>query len=410
MARFGLLGRHLGHSYSPDIHALFGCPREDYRLFEVEPEALGAFLSAADFDGINVTIPYKKAVIPYLSAMTDAARAIGSVNTIVRQADGSLLGDNTDFYGLDETFSHFGIDPRGRKALVLGDGGVAPTVRAVLEQRGAREIVTVSRRGAERFEGLAQRHADAELIVNATPVGMYPENGGRLVDPAQFPSLCGVVDLVYNPARTALLLDAERCGIPCANGLFMLVAQAKRAEERFQHCAIEDSGNARITAHMAARMENIALIGMPGVGKSSCGAALEKKTGRCFVDLDREAAREAGMDIPTYFARFGEDAFRQLETRVLETWSCESGLILATGGGVVTRPENYALLHQNSRIFLLRRDLAGLATDGRPVSQEKGVAQLAREREPLYHAWADHVIDCVDPDMNAEKILEVLQA
>ena len=246
--------------------------------------------------------------------------------------------------------------------------------------------------------------------MNATPVGMYPENGGSLVDLAQLPKLLGVVDLVYNPARTALLLQAGQLGIPNANGLYMLVAQAKRAEERFQRRAIADSENGRITRQMAAGMENIALIGMPGVGKSSCGRALAEKTGRQLVDLDEEVSRAAGCGIPAYFAAHGEAAFRQLETKVLAEWGKKSGLILATGGGVVTRPENYALLHQNSRIFLLRRDISGLSSAGRPVSQAKGIEAIAREREPLYLSWADHIIDCVSPEKNASRILEVLEA
>lgn len=409
MGTYGLLGRRLAHSYSPQIHIALGCPPEDYHLFEKEPEELESFLRHPVFDGINVTIPYKLAVIPYMAELTDAARAIGSVNTIVPRPGGGLLGDNTDFYGLDETFRVASIDPAGKKALVLGDGGVAPTVRAVLSHRGAREIITVSRRGTENFENIS-RHADAEILVNATPVGMYPENGGSLVDLAQLPKLLGVVDLVYNPARTALLLQAETLGIPHANGLYMLVAQAKRAEERFQRRTIDDSENGRITRRMAAGMENIALIGMPGVGKSSCGRALAEKTGRQLVDLDEELAREAGCGIPAYFAAHGEAAFRRLETKVLAEWGKKSGLILATGGGVVTRPENYALLHQNSRIFLLRRDISGLSSAGRPVSQAKGVEAIAREREPLYLSWADHIIDCVSPEKNASRILEVLEA
>lgn len=407
MARYGLLGRKLGHSYSPQIHADLGCPPECYTLYEKEAGELDHFLREPEFDGINVTTPYKKAVIPYLSGMSDAARAIGSVNTIVRCADGTLYGDNTDFYGFDQMLTVCGIDPAGKKALVLGDGGAAPTVRAVLKQRGARQIVTISRRGENNYDNLSC-HCDAEIIVNATPVGMYPDVGVSLVDLSGFPKLCGVCDLIYNPARTQLLLDAEALGIPCANGLFMLVAQAKRAEELFQNKPIDDEENERICAKMRAEQMNIALIGMPGVGKSSCGKALAGLTGRTLVDLDSELVRQSGMSIPDYFAQHGEDAFRQLETKVLAEFSKRSGLILATGGGVVTRPENYPLLHQNSTIFFLQRDIAGLATGGRPVTQKKGTAQIAAERMPLYLAWADHTIDCVNPKANAQAILEVL--
>jgi shikimate dehydrogenase len=408
MGLYGLLGRTLGHSYSPQIHAALGCP-PPYMLYEKETEELPDLFAAPEFDGINVTIPHKKAVIPFLDELSDAARAIGSVNTIVRRADGTLFGDNTDYYGFDETLRVSGIDPSGKKALVLGDGGAAPTVRAVLRGRGAKEVVTISRRGENNYENL-DRHRDAALIVNATPVGMYPNVGEALVDLSQFPNLVGVLDLIYNPARTKLLLDAERLGIPHSNGLYMLVAQAKRAEELFQNRTIDDRENDRICAQMRAQMQNIALIGMPGVGKSSCGAALAALTGRTVVDLDHELEHEAGMSIPSYFAAYGEAQFRELETKVLAEWSKKSGLILATGGGVVTRPENYPLLHQNSTIFFLRREIAQLSTDGRPLSQSKGTAQLAAERLPLYTAWADHIIDCVNPAANAQKIMEVLNA
>ncbi len=407
MAQYGLLGRKLGHSYSPQIHAALGCPPECYTLYEKEADELDSFLREPEFDGINVTIPYKKAVIPYLSEMSDAARAIGSVNTIIRRADGTLYGDNTDFYGFDCTLAVTGIDPAGKKALVLGDGGAAPTVRAVLAGRGAKAVVTISRRGENNYENLS-RHYDAEIIVNATPVGMYPDVGVSLVDLTKFPKLCGVLDLIYNPARTQLLLDAETLGIPCANGLFMLVAQAKRAEELFQNKPIGDGENARICAKMRAEQMNIALIGMPGVGKSSCGRALAELTGRTLVDLDAELVNQSGMPIPDYFAQYGEEGFRLLETKVLAEFSKQSGLILATGGGVVTRPENYPLLHQNSTIFFLRRDITGLATDGRPLSQSKGTVQLALERLPLYTRWADFAINCIDPQRNAQTILEVL--
>ena len=407
MARYGLLGRTLGHSYSPQIHASLGCPPECYTLYEKEPDELDSFLIHPEFDGINVTIPYKKAVIPYLSELSNAARTIGSVNTIVRRADGTLYGDNTDFYGFDQTLAVTGIDPTGKKALVLGDGGAAPTVRAVLAGRGAAQVITISRRGEDNYDNLS-RHYDAEIIVNATPVGMYPDVGVSLVDLSKFPKLCGVCDLIYNPARTQLLLDAEKLGVPCTNGLFMLVAQAKRAEELFQNKPIDDGENERLCAKMRAEQMNIALIGMPGVGKSSCGRALAALTGRTLVDLDAELVKQAGTPIPDYFAQYGEEAFRQLETKVLAEFSRQSGLILATGGGVVTRPENYPLLRQNSTVFFLQRDIAGLATGGRPVTQKKGTAQIAAERMPLYLAWADHTIDCIDPQTNAQTILEVL--
>lgn len=404
---FGLLGQKLGHSYSPEMHRMLG--GYDYDLFEREPEELAQFFAEAAFDGINVTIPYKKAVIPFCAELSPNAAKIGSVNTIVKLPDGRLRGDNTDYCGFEYLVKSLGVDVRGKKCLVLGDGGVAPTIRAVLADLGADKIVTVSRKGEDNYENLS-RHADADVLVNTTPVGMFPNNGVAAVDITLFSGLAAVFDVVYNPSRTRLLLDAEEQGIPCAGGLSMLAAQAKRACELFTAEEIDDGRIREVTDAIAFKMKNIAIIGMPGCGKTTTALELSRLTGRPLCDLDGEIERRAGMSIPEIFKNKGEDKFRRLETEALADVSKRSGVIIATGGGVVTRAENRGLLRQNSTVvFLDREDLSTLAKCGRPVSQTKSAEQLAAERMPMYRAWSDVTVKCVDQLRNAENILEAIK-
>lgn len=390
----GLLGRKLGHSYSPQIHACLG--DYPYVLFEKEPEELEDFLKNGDFTGINVTIPYKKDVIPYLDEISPVARKMGAVNTIVRRPDGTLFGHNTDYFGFASMVKRSGLAVTGKKALVLGSGGASNTVVAVLTKLGA-NVVIISRSGENNYANL-HLHADAAVIVNTTPVGMYPNTGVSPVDLGLFPKLEGVLDVVYNPARTQILLDAEKRGLPHENGLWMLVAQAKEAAEYFTGSRIEDTEIERIYQKLSAQMQNIVLIGMPGCGKSTVGALLAEKTGRKLADADEEIIRLAGKSIPDIFAQDGEEVFRAWETKALENLGKQSGLIIATGGGCVTRERNYPLLHQNGRIFWLRRSLDVLPTDGRPLSQSNKLADLYAVRKPLYEAFADCAID------NDEKI------
>lgn len=385
----GLLGRTLGHSYSPQIHAMLG--DYVYTLFEKEPEEVADFLKNGDFTGINVTIPYKQAVIPYLDDLSDAARRIGAVNTILRRPDGSLWGHNTDHYGFSAMVQRTGLALEGKKVLVLGSGGASRTVVCVLEELGANPVV-ISRTGKDNYQNL-NRHADAAAIVNTTPVGMYPNTGISPVELDGFPHLEGVLDLIYNPARTQLLLDAERQGIPNQNGLWMLVAQAKEAAEVFTGAPIAHSAIARIHHTLSRQMQNLVLIGMPGCGKSTIGPLLAQATGRSFVDADETIAALAGKTIPEIFAQDGEDAFRRLETQVLADLGKRSGLVIATGGGCVTRADNYPLLHQNGILLRLERKLSLLPTDGRPVSQSRSLSRLYEVRDPLYRAFADITID-----------------
>lgn len=389
--RCGLLGEHLGHSYSPRIHAMLGNP--SYQLFEVAPQALEDFLRNGEFDGINVTIPYKKAVIPYCADLSETAARIGSVNTVVRRPDGTLFGHNTDYDGFSWLLRRNGGIGEGEKAIVLGTGGASLTVQAVLRAHGA-EVVTLSRRGESTYATL-DRHADAVLLVNATPVGMYPNNGERLVDLEKLPRLRCVLDLIYNPSRTRLLLDAQRLGIACEGGLPMLVAQATAAAELFSREKIPESCNNEILCKLDSEMKNIILIGMPGCGKSTVGRILAKRLKRPFFDADREIIKKIGCSIPEFFATRGESAFRAVETQVLSELGKRSACVIATGGGCVTREENYDLLHQNGTIIWVRRGLSHLSTKGRPVSQSTDLATLYQLRRPLYEQFADR---CVEND------------
>ena len=388
--RYGLLGRKLGHSWSPQIHAALGC--EAYTLFEREPKDLAEFLSRADIGGLNVTIPYKRDVMAYCDVIDETAKAIGSVNTLVRRADGKLYAWNTDAAGFRWMAERAGIRMDGKKVVILGSGGASLTAQAVCKAMCAREVIVVSRSGEHNYENLS-RHADAEILVNTTPVGMYPAVGVSPVDLAAFPQCEGVLDVIYNPRRTALLLQAEERGIPCSDGLPMLVAQAKAAEEYFFENQIPDSENERILSMLRQEMTNIVLIGMPGCGKSTLGEVLSALTGREAIDLDRCIVEKAGLPIPEIFASEGEAAFRALEREVTAEIGKLSGKIILTGGGVVKDHRNYAPLHQNGRIYHLVRDLNALPTDGRPLSQTTNLEVMWVEREPLYTAFRDAVID-----------------
>ena len=384
----GLLGRKLGHSYSPQIHAHLG--DYSYELFEREPEDVEDFLKNGDFHAINVTIPYKKTVMPYCR-LTDTAKYMGSVNTIIRQPDGSLLGHNTDYFGFTDLVRRSGLSPKGKKCLVLGSGGASVTAVAVLKEMGA-NVVVISRSGENNYENL-HLHADASIICNTTPVGMYPNTGVSPIDLGLFPHLEGVLDMIYNPTRTQFLLDAADLGLVNSNGLWMLVAQAKEAAEWFLDRKLRDELIQDVYRKMRLQMENIILIGMPGCGKTTVGKTLAEKLGKTFVDADAELVQTYGKTIPDIFAQEGEAGFREKETEILKQLGKKSGLVIATGGGCVTRARNYPLLHQNGTIFCLQRDLDKLPTDGRPLSKANKLSDMYRIRKPLYDAFADHTID-----------------
>ena len=385
----GLLGRKLGHSYSPQIHSYLG--DYAYDLYEKEPSEIEDFLKHSGIHALNVTMPYKIEVIPFLDELSPVAKKLGAVNTIVRRADGTLFGHNTDYFGFYSLVKRCGLNVAGKKVLVLGSGGASNTAVAVLKELGA-SVIVISRTGENHYGNL-HLHSDAAAIVNATPVGMYPNTGVSPVDLTQFPRLEGVLDIVYNPARTQLLLDAEKLGIPAENGLWMLVAQAKEASEYFSGQPLDNGCIAFVYRKLCAQMQNIVLIGMPGCGKSTIGRLLSQALNRPLVDVDEEIVRLASKSIPQIFSEDGEEAFREWETRALEHLGKQSGLIIATGGGCVTRSRNYPLLHQNGIILWLQRELTKLPTDGRPLSQTNKLADLYALRKPLYEAFADCSID-----------------
>ena len=386
---YGLLGERLGHSFSPQIHRdLAGY---DYQLLPTPPEAVEGLFARRAFQGLNVTIPYKRTVMPLCDEIDPRAAAIGAVNTVVNQ-NGRLTGYNTDIDGFLYMARRAGVDMAGKKVVILGSGGTSRTTRAAAGELGAREIVTVSRHGEDNYQNLS-RHADAQVLVNTTPVGMYPNWGQSPVSLESFPALEGVLDVVYNPLRTALLLQAEERGLPRSCGLPMLVAQAKRAAELFTGQNIDDSRAEAVLHGLRGQLTNIVLIGMPGCGKTTVGRALAGKLGRTFVDLDEEIVRRAGTSIPEIFAREGEAGFRERESALVREFGERTGLVVSTGGGVVTRRENYIPLKQNGLLLHLRRDPASLPTDGRPLSQATAPEELWRRRAPLYAAFADGEID-----------------
>lgn len=402
----GLLGRKLGHSYSPQIHSQLGS--YDYRLFEKEPEELEDFLKNGDFTGLNVTIPYKKDVIPFLDELSPRAKTLGAVNTVVHR-NGKLIGHNTDYFGFETMLLSTGVSLQGKKALVCGNGGASSTACAVLKAHGA-NVVVLSRTGKDNYQNL-NRHSDAALIVNATPVGMYPNvEASPIEDLAAFPMLEGVLDLVYNPARTSILLKAEALGIPCVNGLRMLVAQAKESAEWFTGEPIDNSCIEMIYSRLRRQMENIILIGMPGCGKTTVGASLAKILSRPLKDADTELEQAVGRKITEILPTDGEASFRSLESETLLDLGKQSGLVIATGGGCVTIPNNYEKLHRNGTIVWLKRDLDLLPTDGRPLSQTGHLQEMYQKRAPLYARFADlSVENSGDPQETAEEIIRILE-
>lgn len=401
----GLLGRKLGHSYSPQIHASLG--EYEYRLFEQEPEALERFLRSENFTGLNVTIPYKKSVASLCDILSPVAKRLGAVNTVVKDQDGKLIGHNTDYFGFMSMVKKSGLNLNGKKVVILGSGGASATVVAVTLDLGGFPIV-ISRTGENNYQNL-YRHADASVLVNATPVGMYPNNGCTPIDLNTFPHLEGVLDLIYNPAHTILLQDAKERNLISLNGLYMLVAQAKESAEWFTGSTIDDGIIEEIYNHLRFSMENILLIGMPGSGKSTLGKILSKQLSRPFYDTDEEIIRLANKPIPDIFKEQGESGFRKLETQVLTETCKKSGTIIATGGGCVTVRENIPILSQNSVVVWLKRDLEQLPAEGRPLSLNADLQRMYEVRRPLYINCADIQINNDDTvDAVAKRIIDAI--
>ncbi len=393
--KYGLIGERLGHSFSRIIHERLG--DYEYELCELKKEEVEGFIKRRDFLGINVTIPYKETVIPYLDYIDEAAREIGAVNTVVNRG-GRLYGYNTDFYGMKALIERLGIEVSGKKAVILGTGGTQKTARATLRALGAGEILITSRRAGEgviTYEELYREHTDAEIIVNTTPVGMYPKGGVSPANVSKFDRLVGVIDAVYNPLSTHLILGARERGIPAEGGLYMLVAQAIRAAEIFLDKKYQGTVLDEIYSEIYEKKENIILIGMPSSGKSSVGRRISELLGREFLDTDSLIKENVGMEIPEIFKTLGEEKFRDYESEAVREAAARGGIIIATGGGAILREENIRALRSNGRLYFIDRPLECLIpTADRPLSSDRAaIEKRYKERYPIYTAVCDEHID-----------------
>ena len=389
--KFGLLGRTLGHSFSPRIHSALG--NANYELFEREPSQLQEFFADPELQGINITIPYKVNALEACDVVDPRAERIGCVNTMVRK-DGKWHGYNTDYDGFVFTLQHAGIDVAGKECIILGDGASSATVHVALEDLGAKNIVHLSRKTAPFYGDAPNYYETAQIIINCTPIGMYPHNPANLIDITQFSKLEGVVDLIYNPRRTILLLQAEMMEIPHCDGLPFLVAQGVEAANHFQGESFGTKEIEQILRDMRREKENIILIGMPGVGKTTVGKALGEEMSRTCIDVDHELEKEIG-DISTYITEQGEPAFREKEAEMIAKFGTQTGLIISTGGGCVTVPKNFAHLRQNGRIYQLTQPVENLSTSGRILSSGgiERLRELEATRTPMYESFAQCIVE-----------------
>ena len=402
---FGLLGRTLGHTYSPMIHSALGNPQ--YTIFEVEPEDVQTFFQSPDLQGLNITIPYKVDAMQACDHLSDIAKSIGCVNTMVRQTDGSWYGTNTDYDGFLATLAWSHIDVTNKDCVILGDGASSQTVHVALNRLDAKSITHISRHHFPTYEHIAQFYERAQVIINCTPVGMYPHCPDQSIRLAPFTHLEGVIDLVYNPHRTGILLEAESPGIPHVNGLVFLLAQAIAASALFLHRTYDESILSDLYKQFRQDQENIILVGMPGSGKSTIGQSLAKLTGRTLVDIDHLITEEVGS-ISDYILTHGEPAFRAIESNIIADVGKQTGLIISTGGGAITIPENFAPLRQNGRIYEIYRPLEELDTTGRVLSSGgiERLQQLYTERAPLYARFRQaQVLNTGTPESVAQRIL-----
>ena len=408
---FGLLGEKLGHSFSKDIHALLG--DYSYELIEVPREELRSFISERKFSGLNVTIPYKETLIPYLDFLDDKARKIGAVNTIVNRG-GKLYGYNTDFYGMEMLFAHAKIDPRGKTVAILGTGGTSKTAFAVMEHLEAKEIFKVSRSGADgalTYEGLYEAADKVDIIINTTPAGMFPDIDGCAVDLSKFKNLSGVIDAVYNPLRTSLIIEAKKRGIRAEGGLYMLVSQAALAAELFCGERIGLLKTEKVYRRILRDKENIVLIGMPASGKTTVGRILEKKLRRKAYDSDKLIEKAEKRTISDIFQNEGEATFRNMEADMIRSLSEKNGIVISTGGGAPLREENVDNLKKNGRLYFIDRPLGQLMpTKSRPLaSSAEAIERRFNERYGIYSLAADVRIDAdTSAPMTADKIIKEL--
>lgn len=408
MTKYGLCGEKLGHSHSPIIHKMLG--NEKYDLLAMSREEFFSFMNKKDFSAVNVTIPYKQDALSLCDELSEEAKNIGSVNTVVNK-NGTLYGYNTDIYGFTFMLGNAGIQIAGKKVLVLGTGGTSLTAVSACKKLAASEIITVSRKGNINYENVYEIK-DAEIIINTTPVGMYPSNGISPIDISHFEKLCGVADVIYNPQKTKLLLDAEKRGIKTAGGLSMLVAQAVEADRLFFSRKKTDDDIKKIQMilkHLNSQVSNIILVGMPGCGKSTVGKIVAEKLGRSFIDADDYITEKHGRTPADIIKNDGEEAFRKLETEALCEVTKLSSCVISCGGGAVIKEENRELIKQNGVCFYIIRDTERLATDGRPLSAGgiDGLKKLFKLREPLYKKTADFEVPlCENAGKCADTIIE----
>lgn len=400
----GLIGRNLSHSYSKLIHSKLG--NYEYELCNVCPEELENFIKLGDFRGFNVTMPYKKTVMKYCNELDDNARRVGSVNTLVFE-NGVLKGYNTDYFGLKYALNRSGVRLKNKKVIILGNGGVSATVQALAHDLGAKEVLVCSSRSDFNYKNIYDR-SDAEIIINATPVGMYPRSEEKLIDITKFKNLNGFVDLIYNPFYTGLMLDACKMKVPVCGGFAMLVAQAKASAEIFMNTKLKDDLIEKIIKEIYFKMANIVLIGMPGSGKTTIARILAEKTGKKFVDSDLEIEKFCGLSIPKIFETKGEKEFRKIENEILKKIGKQTGVVLSTGGGAVLAENAYEILKQNSEIYWIERNLNLLEMVGRPLSKNKDeIEKIYKIRKPIYEKTCDKIIENSDSaEASVQKILE----
>ena len=405
----GLIGRKLSHSFSPEIHSYLA--DYEYKLYEMEENEVGDFLKSCPLDALNVTIPYKQTVIPYLDEIDETAKEIGAVNTVVNRG-GKLFGYNTDFGGLKALFERAGISVFGKKAIILGNGGTSKTAEAVLKNLGAQTVLKTDIVPAENVitnEEAVLKHSDAEILVNTTPCGMFPKLSGMAVDPADFSKLSGIIDVVYNPLKTDFIQRAQSLEIPAKGGLYMLVMQAILAAERFFDEPIPKEKAESIYQELLRTKKNIVLVGMPGSGKTTVGKILSEKLGMPLFDSDEIIVKETGREISEIFEKDGEKAFRKLESETILALSGKTGAIISTGGGAVLDPENVKNLSKNGKVYFIDRPLENLVpTSDRPTASSfEAIKKRFEERYDIYCASADEIIkaDCEATEV-AEKIKE----
>lgn len=388
--KFGLIGRTLKHSYSKIIHEMFGA--YSYDLVSMEEAEIQDFVKNPEYMGFNVTIPYKKTIIPFCESISNEAEKIGSVNTVIKK-DGKLFGYNTDYAGFFALAKRGDIEFNDKRVAILGSGGTYKTAYAVVKDCGAKEIISVSRNGEFNYNNISEWNS-CEIIINTTPVGMYPDNGESIIDLDDFKKLEGVIDVIYNPLKTKLVFEAQKRGIKAVGGLYMLVFQAKEAFEIFTGVKLSDDKTEEVYNCLISGMENKVLIGMPGCGKSTAGEFLAEFYKKELLDIDNMIVKKAGMSIPEIFKIFGEDYFRDLEAKCAKEAGSLTGKVISCGGGIIKKDENLYHLAQNGKIYWIKRDLKNLATDGRPLSSDyEALVKMEEERIPKYQTFADEIIE-----------------